>query len=234
MRDIILSGAKGWGLSPTEEALDRLERFAGLLIEKNRVMNLTAITEPEEIARRHFLDCMFLLTTAKLAGRIIDVGCGAGFPTMPLLCCQPELDITALDSTQKRVDFIACCCGQLGLEVTALCTRAEEAAAAALRESFDTATSRAVAPMNILAELCLPFVKVGGHFVAMKLDSPEAGAEIRDAAAAIGLLGGRLDALIPYEIPGLDSRHQLVVIEKIRPTPDKFPRRFAKIKDKPL
>lgn len=236
MKEIITRGCYRWGLCPTPEALGRMESFADMLVEKNRVMNLTAITEPQEIGRRHFLDCLFMLTCADFAGKhIIDVGCGAGFPTVPLLCYDPTLDITALDSTAKRVEFVAESCAALGLPVAAECGRAEEYAAhPGVRESFDIATSRAVAPLAILAELCLPFVKVGGLFMPLKSAGETGDRELYDAAGAIEKLGAKLEAVIPYDIPGLDSRHQVLVIEKLRPTPEKYPRRYSRIKEKPL
>lgn len=236
MTDIVKQGCLAWNLPVTEEALARMDAFAGLLIERNRVMNLTTITDPQEIARRHMLDCLSLLQFHDLQGKkIIDVGCGAGFPTMPLLCYDPTLKITALDSTLKRIAFIQDCCQQLQLPVQAICARAEEQAKVkGFDHAFDVALSRAVASMNVLVELCLPFLSVGGVFLAQKSNGPEAQAELDQAKKAIRLLGGEIEACLPYQIPGLDREQQIVVVRKIAKTPSLYPRRFAKITAKPL
>lgn len=236
MKEIITRGCYRWGLEPTPEALSRMERFGHLLIERNRVMNLTAVTEPEEIARRHFLDCLFLLTITDFGGkRIIDVGSGAGFPAVPLLCYDPELDITALDATAKRVDFIRESCAQLGLPVTPLCARAEEVGhSPSHRGAYHIAVSRAVAPLQALAEICLPLLGPGGLFLPLKSQNPESEAEIAAARPAIERLGGKLEALVPYDVPGLSAKHQVLVIEKLGDTPAQYPRRWAKIKAEPL
>ena len=172
---IVLDGCAAWGIETSPEAVARMEAFAGLLIEKNRVMNLTAVTEPEEIARRHMLDCVFLRKCGVEVGkRILDIGCGAGFPTMPLLCHEPRLNITSLDSTAKRIKFIQDSCDTLGLQVNAVAARAEEfIAKPGMREGFDVVTSRAVAPLNVLAELCLPYVKQGGYYLQKLSFMPE-------------------------------------------------------------
>ena len=236
MRDIVVRGCAQWGLSPSNEALDRLEGFMNALLERNRVMNLTAVTEPEEVARRHFLDCLFLLTVADFSGRrILDVGSGAGFPAVPLLCFEPGLHMTALDATGKRIAFIDESCKALGLDITAMAGRAEELGNSRdFREQYDLVVSRAVAPLPLLAELCLPFLKVGGLFLPQKSVGDEADDEVSASLGALRQLGGALTRQVPYAVPGLESRSQILVIEKVAPTPPAFPRRWAKIKEKPL
>jgi 16S rRNA (guanine527-N7)-methyltransferase len=195
-------------------------------------MNLTAITDPQEVARLHFLDCMALLNVADFQNKsVIDVGCGAGFPGVPLKIAEPSIDLTLLDSLKKRVDWLSEVLPQLGLEAECVSARAEEYALQH-RERYDLAVSRAVARLSMLSELCLPLVSVGGAFVAMKsVDSDE---EISQAARGIGLLGGKVEKILDYPVPGTDAVHRAVVIRKVKKTPAQYPRRFAKIKQSPL
>lgn len=220
-------------LSLPTEGIPALIRYGLLLSEKNQVMNLTAITDPEDVARLHFLDSAALLTLADFQGKsVVDVGTGAGFPGLPLRILEPSLRLTLLDAQQKRVRFLQEVCEDLGLEdVTCLHGRAEEFAQEH-RESFDLAVSRAVAALPVLAELCLPLVKVGGQFLAMK--SVDCGEELNAASRAVSLLGGRLEKPLDYGIAGTNVRHRLVIITKILETPKKYPRLFAKIKKNPL
>ena len=214
-------------------AVPRLLDFAGRLLEKNRVMNLTAITEPKDVATLHLLDCAALLAQADMRGKtVIDVGTGAGFPGIVLAILEPSARFTLLDSLGKRVDFLREVCEQLGLKnVTCVHARAEEFAAGH-RERFDIATSRAVAQLNVLSELTLPLVKVGGLFAAMKSTSTDE--EIVAAHSAIAQLGGQLAGCTDYPVPETDVIHRIVRIEKVRPTPKQFPRAFARIKKAPL
>lgn len=217
-----------------ESGCSRLCEYGRLLLEKNQVMNLTAITQPEAVARLHFCDCLAITKYVPLQGKsLIDVGCGAGFPGLPLKIAQPKLDLTLLDSLGKRVDWLDETCHALGLEASCVNGRAEDMALLPeYRERFDIATARAVARLNILAELCLPFVKVGGCFAAMKgIDSEE---EIAEAKAAIKLLGGKIEAVEDYDLPGAEAPHRLVIIRKLTGTPRQYPRRYAKIKKEPL
>ena len=212
-----------------------LARYGQLLIEKNQVMNLTAITEPDQVARLHMLDCAALLGCADLKGKkLIDVGTGAGFPGMVLKIMEPSLELTLLDSLEKRLNWLAQVCADLDLEgVRFVHARAEEQALdPAFREQFDFATARAVASMNTLSEICLPYVKVGGQFLAMK--SVDSGEEINQAATAISKLGGRLEKRFDYTIPGTDVCHRVIPVSKIGPTPSNYPRRWAKIQKSPL
>ena len=237
MRDIIASGLTNLSLEGRvpPQAADQLAEYGRLLLEKNQVMNLTAIREPEGVARLHMLDCAALVNCAQFEGKtLIDVGTGAGFPGLPLKILVPSLEVTLLDSLNKRVDWLNEVSGQLGLSgVRAIHARAEEQAQVkGFRDSFDFATARAVADLRLLAELCLPYVKVGGQFLSMK--SVESDQELEQAAHAIKLLGGRVRETVDYAIPGSDVTHRVVVIEKVAPTLKGYPRRWAKIQKEPL
>ena len=210
-----------------------MEAFAGLVLERNRVMNLTAITEPSAFAGPHLLDSLSLLPLAGLEeGTVVDVGTGAGFPGVPLAIARPSARVTLLDSLGKRVDFLRESCRTLGLDnVECVHGRAEEFAGER-RETFDLAVSRAVAALPVLCELCLPLVKVGGAFWAMKsVDTEE---EISASRTAVKVLGGRIQAVSDYTIPTTEVVHRVVCIQKTAPTPKKYPRRFALIKKQPL
>jgi len=231
MEELLRSGLTALGLST--EGISQLLRYGSMLLEKNKVMNLTAITAPEDVAALHFLDSAALLTLADFRGKsVVDVGTGAGFPGLPLRILEPSIRLTLLDSLNKRVDFLGEVCGALGFgDVACVHGRAEEFAAEH-RESFDFAVSRAVAALPLLAELCLPLVREGGTFLAMKsVDSDE---ELESAKDAIKLLGGAAPEVRDYRIPGTEVRHRAVLIKKISPTPKKYPRMFAKIKKNPL
>ena len=231
MEQLLHSGLTQMGL-PTA-GIPALMRYADLLVEKNKVMNLTAITEPADIATLHFLDSVAMLTLADLKGKkMADIGTGAGFPGMPLKIVEPSLQLTLLDSLNKRIDFLKEVCADLGLnDVECVHGRAEEFAANH-REGYDIVTSRAVANLQMLSELCLPLVKVGGYFLSMKaVDSEE---EVNAAKNAIKTLGGQIEKVVDYAIPGTDVQHRLIFIKKIKETPKKYPRAFAKIKKNPL
>lgn len=238
MKEIISSGLKALGLAGRvpENAPAQLARYGEMLLEKNQVMNLTAITDPEKVAQLHMLDCAALLNCTQFEGgkALIDVGTGAGFPGLPLKILVPSLDVTLLDSLNKRVDWLSQVCDSLGLEgVTAIHARAEEQAQVkGFRDHFDFAAARAVADLRLLCELCLPYVKVGGFFLSMK--SVECGQELENAAHAIKLMGGRVRDTIDYQVPGAGVTHRVVVIEKVAPTLKGYPRRWAKIQKDPL
>lgn len=226
MAQVIAAGRPG--LPP--EAVQAMCRFGQALLEKNQVMNLTAITDPAQVGRLHFLDSLTLLDLADFRGKqVIDVGCGGGFPGVPLKIACPEMELTLLDSLGKRMDWLAQILPGLGVEARCVTARAEEAVAGC-RESYDFAVSRAVARLNVLCELCLPYVQVGGTFLAMK--GAAAQAEVEQARGAIRRLGGEVERLVAF--PQVGQEHAVVVIRKIRPTPAQFPRRFAKIKQQPL
>ena len=233
MEQLLQSGLTQMGL-PTE-GIPSLMRYAELLVEKNKVMNLTAITEPADIATLHFLDSVAMLTLADLKGKkMADVGTGAGFPGMPLRIVEPSIRLTLLDSLNKRIDFLKEVCDDLGLaDVNCIHGRAEEYGLdPKFRDQFDFATARAVADLRLLCEMCLPFVKVGGRFLAMK--SIDCDSELEQSASAIEKLGGKLSGCYDYAIPHTDVTHRLVVIDKFDPTPSGYPRRWAKIQKSPL
>lgn len=217
-----------------QNAAEKLARYGYLMLEKNRVMNLTAITTPHEIAQLHMLDCAALLDCGIGTGKLLDVGTGAGLPGMVLKILCPALEVTLLDSTQKRLSWLDEVCGELSLTgIGTLYARAEDAGRdGALRETFDFVTARAVARLNLLCELCLPFLRVGGQFLAMKAVDCED--EVSEAEKAVLLLGGRYLASHDYTIPGTDVRRRILRIEKISKTPAQYPRRFAQMKKKPL
>ena len=230
MKQTLLAGLPAYSLSLSDVQLDTLCRFGEMLIEKNKVMNLTAITEPQTVAQLHFLDCMALLVAADFKDkRVIDVGCGAGFPGVPLKIAEPSIQLTLLDSLAKRMNWLAELLPELGVEAEIVTARAEEHVASC-REQYDIATSRAVARLNILAELCLPYVRVGGKFLSMK--GALAQEEVDEAKHGIEALGGRVAGI--YEYPVADTVHRAVIVEKVRPTPKQYPRAFAKIKKAPL
>lgn len=232
MKQALASGLPQLERKLTDAQLDTFCAFGSALVEKNQVMNLTAITEPEQVARLHFLDCIALLGAANFYGKsVIDVGCGAGFPGVPLKIAEPSIDLTLLDSLKKRMDWLESTLPGLGIEAQCVAARAEEYALAH-REQYDIAVSRAVARLTMLAELCLPLVRVGGHFVAMK--SADSDEELSQAARAIATLGGKVTRIWDYPVPGTDAVHRAVVITKVKATPKPYPRRFAKIKQQPL
>jgi 16S rRNA (guanine527-N7)-methyltransferase len=233
LEEIIKNGFEEWSLPLTEEMLRAYRLYCGTLLETNKVMNLTAIEGEDDTARLHFLDCAAILREVDPAGKsLIDVGTGAGFPGLALKIACPALRLTLLDSLDKRIGFLRATCGQLGFpEVECIHARAEEIPQG-LRESFDLAVSRAVARLQVLAELCLPYVKTGGLFIAMK--GPDIEAELEEAKPAIKKLGGKTEKVVPYTIPGTDVTHSLLLIRKTAPTPPDLPRKWAQIKKRPL
>ena len=218
------------GLALPEGARATLCAFGEAVIAQNEVMNLTAITDPAQVAKLHLLDSLTVLTAADLKGkRLIDVGCGAGFPGVPLAIACPEAEVTLLDSLGKRVRWLEATLPTLGVAARCITARAEEAVADH-RESFDYATSRAVARLNILLELTAPYVKVGGAVIAMK--GAAAQEELAECAGAIRKLGLKLEDVKHFSIDGAD--HALIVLRKVAHTPAAYPRRYAKIKQTPL
>ncbi len=230
MRKTLDLGLEAMDLSLSDSQKSTLCAFGEAVVEQNKVMNLTAITEPTAVAKLHLLDSVSLLKCADLQGkRLIDVGCGAGFPGVPVKIACPEVELTLLDSLGKRMNWLAATLPGLGVEAECVTARAEEAAAQR-RESYDFASSRAVARLNVLLELTAPFVKVGGAVLAMK--GSAAAEELAEAKNAIAKLGLQLEQVHHFPVDGAD--HAVIVLRKVRPTPAQYPRRFAKIKQFPL
>ena len=230
MKKTLCEGLPRLGLDLDEKTCDTLCAFGAAVVEQNKVMNLTAITEPDQVAKLHLLDSLSVLAVKDLRGKkIVDVGCGAGFPGVPVKIACPEAELTLLDSLGKRMNWLETILPQLGVEANCVTARAEEAVANC-RESYDVATSRAVARLNILLELTAPFVKVGGFVLAMK--GTAAMEELEEAKKAIKLLGLKLEEVREFPVDG--TAHTVIVLKKVSPTPAKFPRRFAKIKQAPL
>lgn len=231
---LLVSDAEKLGIPLTEEQLKRFDLLSELLVEQNKTMNLTAITDPDGIAVKHFADSISVLTACEFSqsAKVMDIGTGAGFPGIPLLIMRPDLDLTMVDSTAKKLKYVQSTVDSLGLIATTLHTRAEEAGQSReYREKFDIVCSRAVAALNVLCEYCLPFVKVGGIFIAMK--SAKAQEEIADAKTAIKLLGGKIIDEKSFSLSDGGER-TLIVIKKISQIPPKYPRPSAQIAKKPL
>ena len=230
MLDTLNAGLPELGLDLPEDVKDTLCAFGAGVVKQNEVMNLTAITEPDRVAKLHLLDSLSLLTVADLKGKtLIDVGCGAGFPGVPVKIACPEVKLTLLDSLGKRMTWLDTYLPTLGVEAECVTARAEEAVAAR-RERYDFATSRAVARLNILLELTAPYVKVGGHVLAMK--GSAAREELAEAKNAIGKLGLKLEKVVDFQVE--DATHSVIVLKKIKNTPAQYPRRYARIKQAPL
>lgn len=230
MEQTLKEGLTSLGLSLPEQRQQTLCAFARAMVKQNEVMNLTAITEDTQVARLHLLDSLTVLCCAGLEGKtLIDVGCGAGFPGVPLAIACPEAKITLLDSLGKRMKWLEEVLPQLGISAECVTARAEEAVATR-RESYDFATSRAVARLNILLELTAPYVKVGGAVLAMK--GAAAQEELSEAGGAIKKLGLKLEAVREFPVDG--TSHAVIVLRKVAPTPRQYPRRYAKIKQAPL
>ena len=230
MKATLDAGLPLLGLELPEDRRQRLCDFGKAMVRQNEVMNLTAITEDTQVAKLHLLDSLTVLCCADLKGKkLIDVGCGAGFPGVPLAIACPEAKVTLLDSLGKRMKWLEEVLPTLGVDAECVTARAEEAVASR-RESYDFATSRAVARLNILLELTAPYVKVGGAVLAMK--GAAAKEELAECANAIKKLGLKLEEVREFPIDG--TSHAVIVLRKIAHTPTQYPRRFAKIKQNPL
>ena len=232
LEEILRQGLAELGLPCGETALRRFRLYYEHLEQQSSLMNLTAIHGEEEVARLHFLDCAALLSIEALRGkRVLDLGSGAGFPGLVLKILEPTLPLTLLDSLEKRVRFLQRTAELLELsDLDCLHRRAEEPGD--LRECFDIVVSRAVARLDLLAELALPYVRPGGQLLAMK--GPAAQEELEQAEQAIRLLGGAVEGVKDYAVPGLERGHCLVCIRKDKPTPPQYPRRWAQMKKQPL
>lgn len=219
-------------ISLNNDMLNKFELYYNKLIEVNSYMNLTAITEKDQVYLKHFYDSLTI--TKAISGdnyNILDVGAGAGFPSVPLAIVKPNVNVTIIDSLNKRINFLNDLTKYIGIDnVVALHQRAEEYIKDK-RESFDYVTARAVARLNVLSELCIPYVKVGGYFVALKGNDKE---EIDEARNAISILGGKIEKIINFLLPDDAGERNIVIIKKIKESPKKYPRIFKTIKDKPL
>ncbi|MBE6052696.1 MAG: 16S rRNA (guanine(527)-N(7))-methyltransferase RsmG [Clostridium sartagoforme] len=224
------------GLDLTEKQYNQFILYMRLLQEWNEKINLTAITEDEEVIKKHFIDCIkaFKSNAVKNAKTIIDVGTGAGFPGLPIAIMNPEVKVTLLDSLNKRVNFLNTVIAKLELNnVITIHSRAEDGARKTeFRENFDVATSRAVANMAVLSEFCLPYVKPNGYFVALK--GPAIEDEIRDGKKAINTLGGELENIIEVNIEESDLKHNIVEVKKVRKCPKTYPRKAGSINKNPI
>ena len=229
MKQHLINGLPLLGIQLNEETADTLVAFGRAMVKQNEVMNLTGITDDKGVAKAHLLDSLTVMASADLAGKtLIDVGCGAGFPGVPLAIASGA-KVTLLDSLGKRMKWLEEILPQLGIQAQCITDRAEEAVATR-RESYDFATSRAVARLNILLELTAPYVKVGGAVLAMK--GALAKEELAEAQSAIKKLGLKLESVKEFPIDG--TNHAVIVLRKVTPTPKQYPRRFAKIKQSPL
>ena len=230
MLETLNNGLPQLGLTLSQQTKERLCDFGYRVIRQNEVMNLTAITEPTQVAKLHLLDSLSLLSAVDLQGKtIIDIGCGAGFPGVPVKIACPEAKLTLLDSLGKRMAWLEQTLPELGVEAQCITARAEEAVGN-FREQYDFATSRAVARLNILLELTAPYVRLGGAVLAMKGAAVQE--ELADAQNAIRKLGLKVETV--KEFPIEDTAHTVIVLRKVAPTPPQYPRRYAKIKQAPL
>lgn len=234
--NLMAKAADDVGLKLSEQQYERFIKYMSLLQEWNEKINLTSITEDEEVIKKHFIDCIkaFKRDELKKAETLIDVGTGAGFPGIPIAIMREDLKITLLDSLNKRINFLNTVIHDLGLEnVTTIHSRAEDGARNNdLREQFDISTSRAVANMSVLSEFCLPYVKIDGYFIALK--GPSVEQEIEESKNAIGTLGGKLVDICEVSIEETDFKHNLVIVKKIKPCEKIYPRKAGIIRKKPI
>ena len=235
LKTLLLDRAAAMGIPMTDGQAEQFDIYHNMLVETNARMNLTRVPDdPAEAVDRNYLDCVAPLAGGfPQAATAVDVGSGAGFPGIPLAIMLPDTRFTLIDALSKRVDFLRNVIDRLGLNAEALCLRAEDAARQpTLREGFDLAVARAVAPMNVLCEYLLPLVKVGGHMLALK--GPGVDEELAQAENALQLLGGKVERVQPLVIPGRDWDHRAAWIAKAAPTPRKYPRRAGTVEKRPL
>lgn len=235
IKDLLQNYIKDYKITLTENQYEQFQKYFELLAEWNKKMNLTAITDESGVALKHFADSLSLLNFVDIPqnSSLADVGTGAGFPGVVLKIARPDIKLTLIDSLNKRLVFLGEVCAQLGIEAELIHSRAEDGARdEKLRESFDFAVSRAVAKMNVLSEYCLPYVKVGGAFCAMK--GAQANEEFKESLNAINTLGGKLENKYFFELPENGGERAIAVVRKVRNTPQKYPRQSGKIKAKAL
>ena len=235
IKDLLQNYIKDYKITLTENQYEQFQKYFELLAEWNKKMNLTAITDESGVALKHFADSLSLLNFVDIPqnSSLADVGTGAGFPGVVLKIASPDIKLTLIDSLNKRLVFLGEVCAQLGIEAELIHSRAEDGARdEKLRESFDFAVSRAVARMNVLSEYCLPYVKVGGAFCAMK--GAQANEEFKESLNAINTLGGKLEKKYFFELPENGGERAIAVVRKVKNTPQKYPRQSGKIKAKAL
>lgn len=235
IKDLLQNYIKDYKITLTENQYEQFQKYFELLVEWNEKMNLTAITDESGVALKHFADSLSLLNFVDIPqnSSLADVGTGAGFPGVVLKIARPDIKLTLIDSLNKRLVFLGEVCAQLGIEAELIHSRAEDGARdEKLRENFDFAVSRAVARMNVLSEYCLPYVKVGGAFCAMK--GAQANEEFKESLNAINTLGGKLENKYFFELPENGGERAIAVVRKVRNTPQKYPRQSGKIKAKAL
>lgn len=235
IKDLLQNYIKDYKITLTENQYEQFQKYFELLAEWNKKMNLTAITDESGVALKHFADSLSLLNFVDIPqnSSLADVGTGAGFPGVVLKIARPDIKLTLIDSLNKRLVFLGEVCAQLGIEAELIHSRAEDGAKdEKLRESFDFAVSRAVARMNVLSEYCLPYVKVGGAFCAMK--GAQANEEFKESLNAINTLGGKLEKKYFFELPENGGERAIAVVRKVKNTPQKYPRQSGKIKAKAL
>lgn len=235
IKEYIVSAVKDYKIELSDEQLGQLSAYYELLVSANEKMNLTAITDPKEVAVKHFADSLSVFNYVEFpkGAKVIDVGTGAGFPGLVLKIARPDIELTLLDSLNKRLNFLEEVLNSLKLDAHLVHARAEEGGQNFdYRECYDYAVSRAVARLNVLCEYCLPYVRLSGSFIAFK--GGEADEEIRNASKAIQALGGKKKNIFKFELPDNCGSRTLIQIEKVQPTPDKYPRHNGKIKAKPL
>jgi 16S rRNA (guanine527-N7)-methyltransferase len=236
LKNTLYEGAKIYGIELDDIKIQQFMMYKDLLKEWNEKVNLTAITDDLEIIKKHFIDSISILKSGaiKEGSSIIDVGTGAGFPGIPLKIIMPSLKVVLLDSLNKRINFLNTVISELKLDgIETIHGRAEDfAKKEGYRENFDIATARAVANLSVLSEYCIPYVKVSGHFIAMK--GPAALDELKDSRNAIGTLGGKFREIIETHIPGEEINHNIVVVEKVSNTDNKYPRKAGQIEKKPI
>ncbi len=232
MQDILKNGSAELGIPLDEKKITQLIKYSHMLVEWNEKMNLTAITDDFSIATKHFLDSLSAISTGYVTGKTIDVGCGAGFPGLVLKIAKPEIKLTLLDSLNKRINFLDAVTNELGIENVELVHARAEDGARRMREKFDTVVSRAVANMTVLSELCIPFLKVGGRFLALK--GPLADEELKAAQRAIHILGGEVEKVFEANIPYTDLSHKIIIVKKVRHTPMQYPRKAGIVTKNPI
>lgn len=236
IREILIDGCREYGIELDDKKVEQFMLYKEMLKEWNQKINLTAITEDEEIIKKHFIDSVSIVQSGVIKDgmSIIDVGTGAGFPGIPLKIVNPTLKVLLLDSLNKRIVYLDDVIKNLKLDgIEAIHARAEELSRKKeYREKFDIASARAVANLNKLSEYCIPYVKIGGYFISMK--GPSVNEEIEGAKNAIGTLGGSLEKVIDINLPGESMEHKLVIVKKVKETGEKYPRKYAQIEKKPI